>query len=55
MRDVEWSRADYHLARVHFSLAPGAQVPKAQRERTLAMAAGLTDHQWRVLELLSSP
>lgn len=55
MRHVEWARAYYHFARVHSSLTLGTAVPKAQRERTPAMAAGLTNHRWRVLELLSTP
>ncbi len=55
MRHVEWARAYYHFARVHSSLTLGTDIPKAQRERTPAMAAGLTDHRWRVLDLLSTP
>ena len=55
MRHVEWARAYYHFSRVHASLTMGTDIPKAQRERTPAMAAGLTDHRWRVLELLSTP
>jgi len=41
------------MIRTLLTLRP--KVPKAQRERTPAMAAGLTDHRWRVLELLSTP
>jgi hypothetical protein len=55
VRHVEWARAYYHFSRVHSSLTVGTAIPKAQRERTPAMAAGLTDHRWRVLELLSTP
>jgi IS1 family transposase len=55
MRHVEWARAYYHFSRVHSSLTLGTEVPTAQRERTPAMAAGLTDHRWRVLDLLSTP
>jgi hypothetical protein len=53
IRHVEWARAYYHFARVRSSLALGPEVSKAQRERTPAMAAGLTDHRWRVLDLLT--
>jgi IS1 family transposase len=54
IRQVEWARAYYHFSRVHSSLALGPNVPRAQRERTPAMAAELTDHRWRVLDLLST-
>jgi IS1 family transposase/transposase-like protein len=60
---LEWWRAYYHFARYHQSLrvelaAPvnqGNQQPRRYRSRTPAMAAGLTTHQWSVLELLSYP
>jgi transposase InsO family protein len=55
MRHVEGARAYYHFARIHTSLTQGPDVPKGQRERTPAMAASLTDHRWRVLDLLTIP
>jgi transposase-like protein len=52
---LEWGRAYYHFVRVHASLSLGQQLPKQQRQRTPAMAAGLTDHRWRTLDILSMP
>ena len=53
---VEWWRGFYHFARPHQSLrlrVPGLK--RRYRERTPAMAAGMTDHVWTVGELLSLP
>lgn len=50
-----WGLAYYHFIRPHSSLNRGYSVPKAQRERTPAMAAGLTDHRWRTREFLRLP
>jgi IS1 family transposase len=48
-RQVEWWRAYYHFSRPHRSLRQHG------RERTPAMAAGLTSHRWRVEAVLSQP
>ncbi len=50
-----WGLAYYHFIRPHSSLTLGYAVPKAHRERTPAMAACLTDHQWRTREFLRMP
>jgi IS1 family transposase/transposase-like protein len=53
---VHWWRSYYHLARPHQSLReriPGLK--RRYRERTPAMAAGLTDHIWSVGDILSLP
>jgi IS1 family transposase len=53
---VHWWRSYYHLARPHQSLReriPGLK--RRYRERTPAMAAGLTDHIWPVGDILSLP
>jgi len=50
-----WGLAYYHFIRPHSSLNLGYSVPKAQRERTPAMAAGLTDHRWSTREFLRVP
>ena len=52
---LEWSRAYYHFVRCHQSLSLGQHLPRQQRERTPAMAAGLTDHRWRTLDILKMP
>jgi IS1 family transposase len=61
---VEWWRAYYHFCRPHASLrvasAPpsptgGAGRRSCVRQRTPAMAAGLTSHRWRVGDLLAVP
>jgi hypothetical protein len=61
---LEWWRAYYHFARPHGGLrAPlaepldrrGRQLPQRARRRTPAMALGVTDHPWTVLELLTYP
>jgi hypothetical protein len=53
---VQWWRCYYHFIRPHETLrdqSPG--IPRAQRDRTPAMAAGLTDHVWTVEEVLRLP
>jgi hypothetical protein len=53
---VEWWRSYYHLIRAHESLrlkVPGLK--RRYRQRSPAMAAGLTDHLWRVGDILRLP
>ncbi|NLF76962.1 MAG: transposase [Chloroflexi bacterium] len=53
---TEWFRFYYHVARPHSSLrraVPGLR--GKYRERTPAMAAGLTDHIWTVGDILRTP
>jgi IS1 family transposase len=53
---VHWWRGFYHFARPHQSLrerVPGLK--RRYQERTPAMAAGLTDHVWKVGDILSLP
>ena len=53
---VEWWRSYYHLIRAHESLrlkVPGLK--RRYRQRSPAMAAGLTDRLWRVGDILSLP
>jgi hypothetical protein len=61
---LEWWRAYYHFVRPHASLRQalghpirrgGRRRPQRYRQRTPAMAAGLTRRRWTVRELLSSP
>ncbi len=61
---VEWWRGYYHFVRPHASLRlplarpivrGGRQVPRRYRQRTPAMAAGLTIRRWTVRELLLVP
>ncbi len=61
---VEWWRAYYHFARPHASLRValaqprdrgGRRRPQRYRQRTPAMAAGLTSRRWTVRELLALP
>ncbi len=61
---LQWWRAYYHLVRPHESLrvalaAPrergGKRTPQRYRQRTPAMAAGLTNRRWTVRELLALP
>jgi len=61
---VEWWRAYYNFARPHGGLGVplaepldrgGCQRPPRARRRTPAMALGVTDHPWTVLELLTYP
>jgi IS1 family transposase/transposase-like protein len=60
----EWWRAYYHFVRPHGSLRErldepqarcGKQRPQAYRQRTPAMAVGVTGHRWTVVEVLSFP
>ena len=55
MQRLEWSRVHYHFVRNHSSLRLGKDLPRSQRERTPAMAAGLTDRRWRTLDILRLP
>jgi hypothetical protein len=53
---VEWWRSYYHLIRIHESLR--LKVPSLKRryrQRSPAAIAGLTDHLWRVGDILSLP
>jgi transposase InsO family protein len=53
---VEWWRAYYHFVRVHESLReplPGGV--RKHRQRTPAMAFGLTDRVWSVADILTMP
>jgi transposase InsO family protein len=61
---LEWWRAYYHFARPHASLRIGLAQPRSRggrrqpqryRQRTPAMAVGLTSRQWTVQELLATP
>jgi transposase InsO family protein len=61
---LEWWRAYYHFARPHASLRVplrqpqergGRRPPQRYRQRTPAMAAGLTNRRWTVRELLTLP
>ncbi len=61
---LQWWKAYYHFVRPHGSLRERLAVPWARRgnrlpqqyqKRTPAMAAGVTDHRWTVVELLSFP
>ena len=52
---VEWGRGYYHFIRIHHGLTLDRSVPRPQRYRTPAMAAGLTDHRWSTLEFLQLP
>jgi IS1 family transposase len=60
----QWWRAYFHFVRPHGSLrerlaAPrvrcGKRRPQAYRKRTPAMAVGVTDHRWTVVEVLRFP
>ena len=61
---LEWWRSYYHFVRPHESLRVtlgqpiargGKRVPQRYRQRTPAMAAGLTRRRWKVQELLMVP
>jgi hypothetical protein len=53
---VEWWRCYYHFVRPHESLRqPLPGLHRRYRQRTPAMALGLTDHLWTVGELLRTP
>jgi transposase InsO family protein len=56
LNHVEWWRGYYHWICPHQTLrepVPGEN--RRQRDRTPAMALGLTDHIWTVEELLRTP
>ena len=61
---LDWWRAYYHFVRPHASLRvalaqprarEGRRTPQRYRQRTPAMAAGLTNRRWSVRELLVIP
>jgi IS1 family transposase len=61
---LEWWRGYYHFVRPHASLRVplvqpiergGRRMPRRYRQRTPAMAAGLTSRRWTVRELLLVP
>jgi hypothetical protein len=61
---LEWWRAYYHFVRPHESLREaltqpiergGRRIPQRYRQRTPAMAAGLTNRRWTVWDLLTVP
>ncbi len=61
---LEWWRGYYHFVRVHASLRVplaqpiergGRRVPRRYRQRTPAMAAGLTSRRWTVQDFLQVP
>jgi len=61
---LEWWRGYYHFVRPHASLRillaqpverGGRRLPRRYRQRTPAMAAGLTSRRWTVRELLLVP
>ena len=61
---LEWWRGYYHFVRCHTSLRVpltqprergGRRQPQRYRQRTPAMAAGLTHRRWTVCELLTMP
>jgi hypothetical protein len=63
-RHFEWWQAYYHFVRPHRSLRErlatplqggGKRWPQAYRKRTPAMAVGVTNHRWSVVEVLSFP
>ncbi len=61
---LQWWRAYYHFSRPHESLRVvlsqpidrgGKRTPQRYRQRTPALAAGLTNRRWTVRELLALP
>jgi IS1 family transposase len=61
---LEWWRVYYHFVRPHRSLRialgqplerGGKRIPQRYRQRTPAMAAGLTSRRWRAREVLTMP
>jgi transposase InsO family protein len=61
---LEWWRGYYHFVRLHESLRValaqpigrgGRRQPQCYRQRTPAMAAGLTGRRWTVQEVLMAP
>jgi hypothetical protein len=56
LHHVEWWRGYYHWIRPHQTLRePIPGETRRYRNRTPAMALGLTDHIWTVEELLRTP
>jgi hypothetical protein len=56
LNHVEWWRGYYHWIRPHQTLRePIPGETRRYRNRTPAMALGLTDHIWTVEELLRTP
>ncbi len=64
LEHLQWWRAYYHFVRTHESLREALAVPRERsgkrtaqryRQRTPAMAAGLTSRRWTVRELLALP
>jgi len=64
LAQLDWWRGYYHFVRPHASLrvplaAPiergGRRQPQRYRQRTPAMAGGLTSRRWRVCDLLRFP
>jgi transposase InsO family protein len=61
---LEWWRGYYHFVRPHAALRMalaqpldrgGKRIPQRYRQRTPAMAAGLTGRRWTVRDLLTVP
>ena len=52
---IQWGLAYYHLIRPHQALRVHVRGPSRQRDRTPAMAAGLTSKRWTVADLLHLP
>ena len=53
---VQWWRAYYHFVRSHESLRePLPGFKRKYKQRTPAMALGLTDHVWSVADFLTMP
>ncbi len=64
MAQLDWWRGYYHFVRLHASLRVplthpiergGRRIPQRYRQRTPAMAVGLTSRRWTVRELLLVP
>jgi len=64
LAQVEWWRAEDHVARPHRGVGrplaepverDGRRLPRRARRCTPAMALGVTDHPWTVVELLTYP
>jgi transposase-like protein len=56
LNHVQWWRCYYHFIRPHDALRERTSgATRRQRERTPAMALGLTDHIWTVEEVLRRP
>ncbi len=52
---IEWGRAYYHFVRPRHSLTVRHPAGRTVRQRTPAMAAGLTHKRWTVQALLCLP